>query len=1021
MKGYPKALLLTILLLLGPLSLSAQEYFGQNRVRYRTFEFEVLKTEHFDIYYYDEEKPAVEQAGRLAERWYARLSRVLNHQLSSRQPLILYANHADFEGTTVIPGYIGESVGGVTEALRRRVVMPFAGPLGDTDHVLGHELVHAFQYDMTRSGSSMFGGAPAVSSLPLWFVEGMAEYLSLGANDGNTAMWVRDAVEQNKIPAVKDLDSPRYFPYRWGQAFWAFVAGKYGDGVIGEMLRTGSRGGPAGAVGAVLHRTEGALSEEWKQAILDAENPVLKATTPADEEGRLLISRRKHGGPYNVSPAISPDGKRLMFFSAKGLFAIDLYEADAQTGKVLRKVTSTALSPHFVNLEFTSSAGAWSTDGRRFAFARVRGGKAELAIFDEQQGRVIRHIPFSNFGEVLNPTWAPSGDEIAFSANVGGLTDLFAVDLKTGKLRRLTSDMYADLQPAWSADGRAIAFVTDRFTSNLNDLSIGRYRIALLDIESGAIRELPTVTAGNSMNPQWSADGASLYFLSDTNGIANIYRIALNGGAPSPITNVQTGVSGITSVSPAFSVAAESGALVYSAFVKGDYHIERMDAPAPLSVRPSAVGDMQPGLLPPHARKESTVEAYLHNSRSGLPSASSFESSRYAPRLSLDYIAPPTLMGGVSAYGTQLGGGTQLHFSDLLGHHELTVVGEVITTNGSQDLLRNLTGLANYQNNRHRYSWGITAGQIPSVTGGVAVARGTAPNGAPIIIQQLITYWQQDRPVIGYLAYPFSRAQRIELSGGYENISFAARADTQILNIFGTPIASLREDLPSPDSLHQGTATAALVYDTSIFAGVSPVAGQRYRLQAGLQGGSLDFSTVLADYRRYFHLARPVSIAGRILHFGRYGGDAESERLQPLYIGYPEFIRGYNVNSVSPAECGPTLDQTGRCPVLDELVGSRIAVANAEVRLELLGPLGAIPRTTAVPPVEIGPFYDAGVAWGKLQKPSFAGGDRKTVSSLGGFLRFNLLGFAVGQISYARPHNRPLRDHVWEFTLLPGW
>src|SRR5690242_6922889 len=207
-----------------------------------------------------------------------------------------------------------------------------------------------------------------------------------------------------------------------------------------------------------------------------------------------------------------------------------------------------------------------------------------------------------------------------------------------------------------------------------------------------------------------------------------------------------------------------------------------MDAPALLSVRSSAIADMQPGLLPPHSRKESTVEAYLHDPAGGLPLASNFQSSRYSPRLSLDYIAPPTLMGGVSAYGTQLDGGTQFHFSDLLGYHELTVVGEVITTNGTQDLLRNLTGLGNYQNNRHRYSWGLTAGQIPSVTGGVAVARGTAPDGAPIIIQQLITYWQQNRPVTAYLAYPFSRAERIELSGGYENISFAARADTEILN-----------------------------------------------------------------------------------------------------------------------------------------------------------------------------------------------------------------------------------------------
>src|ERR1043166_7077842 len=318
---------LIAVILMSGVSVSAQEYFGQNRVRYRTFDFKVLKTQHFDIYCYDEEKSAAEDAGRMAERWYSRLSRVLNHQLSSRQPLIVYANHADFEGTTVIPGLVGESVGGVTEALRRRVVMPFAGPLGDTDHVLGHELVHAFQYDMTRRRSSAFGGMPALENLPLWFVEGMAEYLSVGAADPNTAMWLRDAVKHNKVPSIKDLDHPKYFPYRWGQAFWAFVAGKYGDQVVSEMLITGSRGGPGAAISDVLHTNEKALSEEWKQAIIEAETPVLGVTTLADEEGRLLISPKRHGGPYNVSPAINPDGKRVMFFSAKGLFSIELYEA----------------------------------------------------------------------------------------------------------------------------------------------------------------------------------------------------------------------------------------------------------------------------------------------------------------------------------------------------------------------------------------------------------------------------------------------------------------------------------------------------------------------------------------------------------------------------------------------------------------------------------------------------------------------------------------------------------------------
>src|SRR4030043_53172 len=71
---------------------------------------------------------------------------VLNYELQSRQPLILYASHPHFEQTNAIPEEIGEATGGVTEALKRRVVLPLAGPLGETDHVLGHEIVHAFQF-----------------------------------------------------------------------------------------------------------------------------------------------------------------------------------------------------------------------------------------------------------------------------------------------------------------------------------------------------------------------------------------------------------------------------------------------------------------------------------------------------------------------------------------------------------------------------------------------------------------------------------------------------------------------------------------------------------------------------------------------------------------------------------------------------------------------------------------------------------------------------------------------------------
>src|ERR671912_1560140 len=230
------------------------QYFGQNKVQYETFDFKVLTTEHFDIYYYPEEEAAVQLAAPMAERWYARLSKLLRHELSGRQPLILFAAHPHFQQTNALPGEVGEGTGGVTEMYKRRIVLPFAGGMAETDHVLGHELVHAFQFDMASmvdaEGRQV---GPAVMQLPLWFIEGMAEYLSLGAVDANTAMWVRDASSRERMPTIDRLDDPDFFPYRYGHAFWAYVAGRWGDSAVGDMLRAaGPTGNLAEAIQDVL-------------------------------------------------------------------------------------------------------------------------------------------------------------------------------------------------------------------------------------------------------------------------------------------------------------------------------------------------------------------------------------------------------------------------------------------------------------------------------------------------------------------------------------------------------------------------------------------------------------------------------------------------------------------------------------------------------------------------------------------------------------------------------------------------
>ncbi|HEX6053704.1 MAG TPA: basic secretory protein-like protein, partial [Gemmatimonadaceae bacterium] len=181
-------------------SASDAQYFGRNKVQYERFKFEILRTPHFDVHYYASEKPAVEDASRMLERWNERLSLLFNHPLSARKPIVLYADQPDFQQTNVIADQLDEGTGGVTESLLDRMTMPFTGSYAENDHILGHEMVHVFQYDIASTKAS--SGA-SLERLPLWLVEGMAEYLSLGPQDAHTAMWLRDAVLRDDLPTIK--------------------------------------------------------------------------------------------------------------------------------------------------------------------------------------------------------------------------------------------------------------------------------------------------------------------------------------------------------------------------------------------------------------------------------------------------------------------------------------------------------------------------------------------------------------------------------------------------------------------------------------------------------------------------------------------------------------------------------------------------------------------------------------------------------------------------------------------------
>jgi hypothetical protein len=445
------------------LSLSQKEgyaqQFGRNKANYEQFDFKIKRSPHFELYHYLRNDSLVETFSSASERWYDVHRTIFRDTFPDPNPVILYSNHADFWQTNAILGSVGISTGGVTEALRNRVVMPLMELNSQTNHVLGHELVHAFQYKLLQNREDSLS-LNDIQNLPLWMVEGLAEFLSIGNTDTHTAMWMRDALRENKFPSLKDMTrNSEYFPYRYGQAFWSFMTGLFGDTIVYPLFRKTAKLGYDKAIKELTGLDEKAFSEAWKKNLTEYYNQFkeLKADSLA---GKLLIGQKV--GKINIAPVLSPNGQYVAFLSKKNIFGIDLFLADARTGKVLKTLSSTARESHIDDFSYIESTGTWSPFSNQFAFVGFSKGNSVLTIVDMDSKNKTTTVQIPGLPYFSNPSWSPDGEEIVVSGMVNGQGDLFLYNLKTKKITQLTNDWYSDIQPQWSPDGRFILFVSDR-------------------------------------------------------------------------------------------------------------------------------------------------------------------------------------------------------------------------------------------------------------------------------------------------------------------------------------------------------------------------------------------------------------------------------------------------------------------------------------------------------------------------------------------------------------------------------
>ncbi len=1020
-----KRTVLIVLTLTGLMALAGDasaQLFGQNKPRYRAFEFNVLETPHFAIHYYTKNREVLQHMADWSEEWYGMHRAVFKDSFATKNPVIFYNNHAEFQQTNAIFGEIGVGTGGVTEGFKNRVVLPFTMINQQTQQVLGHELVHAFQYNTILHGDST--SLESLGNIPLWMVEGMAEYVSLGRYDTYTAMWMRDAVLNEDVPNIKKLSSSyKYFPYRYGQAFWAVFSGTYGDDLIAPLLLNTAKYGLDGALQLTVNSNQDDIGSQFTETLKTYYGPFLGELKKDNTVGKKIISD-ENAGRLNVSPVISPDGKYVIFLSDKNLFSTDLYLADARDGKIIRKINSIIRDGHVDDYSYYESAGTWSPDSKRFAFVAYVKGRNVLLIKDPQSGATKEEIKIPDVSAIAHPAWSPDGKEIAFSGMNDGQTDLYVYNLKSKKVRQLTDDLFSEVYPDYSPDGQYLIFSSDRKTFEQKKVH-GRWNLHLsrLRLADNTVDDYDQLFPGaDCINPCYDPQGR-VYFVSDRDGFRNMYRYDLKDELLQ-MTELKTGISGIGRYSPAISVSKDGDRISYTHYFHSGYDIYQAKAEKFLAkpVDPKDV-HMEAGTLPVILDQHHQI--IVDNIESMPVKAVSlmdeYKNRPYKGKFKLDYIDSGGFgvsTGGIGAR-TGLAGGVNMIFSDILGNNQL------FTTLAINGEIYDIGAAVQYINQKSPLAWGFAVSHIPNRAGFYnGYFPDTLSNDYPVLRLDEYTLHVFEDQVAGLLQYPFSKYLRVEGNFGFNYRFFRLDQRKYYYDYNGFFIGQdKRERIPLND---QDTVfgliirkavfysqNIALVGDNSQFGLASPVNGYRYRLDFTNYFGGYQFQTATADLRLYQY-TKPVTFAFRALHYTTLGRDSKS--FYPILIGDMGLVHGYNYGRLREFQ-----EKDSIFP--EQLSGSKILLSSFEIRLPFTGPerLAVIKSDAFFS--ELAVFFDAGVAFNNyedLGKHPILTLKPKPVFSTGVSLRVNLFGALVVEPYYAIPFLKNTGGKLGVF-LVPGW
>ncbi len=945
--------------------------FGKNKVEYKDFQWQYIQSPHFDVYFYQGGRNLAQFVADHAEQALDSIERVMKYDITNRVAILVYNSHNDFQQTNAVGEFLPEGVGGVTELLKNRVIIPYEGDFELFRHVIHHELTHAVVNDMFIGGtyqSLLTGGG---MEIPSWMNEGLAEYNSLHGLDLETDMFMRDATLNDAVPPLDRLGG--YVQYRVGQTMYWYISQRYGPDKVGELLQ---RIRTSRSVEAGFRSTFGLSVGEFGEKFLDALKklyyPDIARFEDPNDYAEALADHKKLGDFMNVSPEVSPQGDQVAFISDRS----DYYDVYVQSlthpGRIKKILNGGGASANFEELHLLTPGLSWAPDEKHVALASKAGETDAIFILDVNGEGPQERLPNIDADGIQGLKWSPDGKYIAFIGTKNGQSDLYLYDLDKKEARNITNDVFSDHEPTWTSDSKSIYFTSERenylvpgqypstYPSPVNFESPNR-DIYRYDLATSALTRITSTPNADEFYPALTADN-KLFYISNANGINNIYEANADGSNAHPITN---SVSKIDQI----SVSNDGTKLCFSTMHNGGYDLFLLRNPLERHIDSLPLTEYRKnegGRLVAHvdtslrnvnadtAKGYGNVGVDLHDyvygsnpgeNRSEHPAGlnrpaaevvTNYKdtSGRYIVHPYRTVFSPDVIIGsaGYSGfYGLQ--GTTQMLFSDELGNQQIFFATNLILD------LRNSDYLLAYYNLGDRVNWGLqgyhSAAFIQEVsdpdapTEGYPIARFTSTG------------------VAGVASYPLTRFSRFDMS-----VTGAIFQKDLLVN----------ENVPTK-SAYAIFPEISYVHDDALMSYFYPIDGSRLNLSLSMAPKIADnwlgFVTPMADIRHYFKITGLLSLATRISGAASFGPTPQRFFIGGVDSWINRFYQTQGIPITSPQDFAfftPGLPLRGFA--YDAKIGTHYAIGNIELRYPFPILLGGFPLAFFGDS-----FIDAGTAW----------------------------------------------------------